>query len=393
MGEAISMGAARAAEIAMTLKDLATPCLVLDAERMERNIARLGARLDGLGVSLRPHLKTCKSVDVARRVMASPAGPATVSTLLEARQFAAAGVQDMVYAVGIAPSKLPQVLALRAAGTDLTVVLDTVEQARAVALASREAGKPIPALIEIDCDGHRSGVAPANRQLLLDIGRALEDGAELRGVITHAGASYSARGAEALRQCAEIERRSVVDAATLLREAGLPCPVVSVGSTPTAHNAADLTGVTEVRAGVFVFFDLVMAGIGVCQVEDIAVSVLATVIGHQREKGWILVDAGWMAMSQDRGTRKQAVDQGYGLVCDTACVPYPDLIVAEANQEHGIVTVRPGTGGVLPDLAIGDRVRILPNHACATGAQHRAYHVVRGACDEVVAEWSRFGGW
>ena len=377
----------------MTLKDLATPCLVLDAERMERNIARLGARLDGLGVSLRPHLKTCKSVDVARRVMASPAGPATVSTLLEARQFAAAGVQDMVYAVGIAPSKLPQVLALRAAGTDLTVVLDTVEQARAVALASREAGKPIPALIEIDCDGHRSGVAPANRQLLLDIGRALEDGAELRGVITHAGASYSARGAEALRQCAEIERRSVVDAATLLREAGLPCPVVSVGSTPTAHNAADLTGVTEVRAGVFVFFDLVMAGIGVCQVEDIAVSVLATVIGHQREKGWILVDAGWMAMSQDRGTRKQAVDQGYGLVCDTACVPYPDLIVAEANQEHGIVTVRPGTGGVLPDLAIGDRVRILPNHACATGAQHRAYHVVRGACDEVVAQWSRFGGW
>lgn len=377
----------------MTLKDLATPCLVLDAERMERNIARLGARLDGLGVALRPHLKTCKSVDVARRVMASPAGPATVSTLLEARQFAAAGVQDMVYAVGIAPSKLPQVLALRAAGTDLTVVLDTVEQARAVALASREAGKPIPALIEIDCDGHRSGVAPANRQLLLDIGRALEDGAELRGVITHAGASYSARGAEALRQCAEIERRSVVDAATLLREAGLPCPVVSVGSTPTAHNAADLTGVTEVRAGVFVFFDLVMAGIGVCQVEDIAVSVLATVIGHQREKGWILVDAGWMAMSQDRGTRKQAVDQGYGLVCDTACVPYPDLIVAEANQEHGIVTVRPGTGGVLPDLAIGDRVRILPNHACATGAQHRAYHVVRGACDEVVAEWSRFGGW
>ena len=377
----------------MTLKDLATPCLVLDAERMERNIARLSARLDGLGVSLRPHLKTCKSVDVARRVMASPAGPATVSTLLEARQFAAAGVQDMVYAVGIAPSKLPQVLALRAAGTDLTVVLDTVEQARAVALASREAGKPIPALIEIDCDGHRSGVAPANRQLLLDIGRALEDGAELRGVITHAGASYSARGAEALRQCAEIERRSVVDAATLLREAGLPCPVVSVGSTPTAHNAADLTGVTEVRAGVFVFFDLVMAGIGVCQVEDIAVSVLATVIGHQREKGWILVDAGWMAMSQDRGTRKQAVDQGYGLVCDTACVPYPDLIVAEANQEHGIVTVRPGTGGVLPDLSIGDRVRILPNHACATGAQHRAYHVVRGACDEVVAEWSRFGGW
>jgi D-serine deaminase-like pyridoxal phosphate-dependent protein len=377
----------------VTLADLTTPCLVLDVERMERNITRLRSRLDRLGVTLRPHLKTCKSVDVARRVMPSPSGPATVSTLLEAQHFAAAGVRDIVYAVGIAPSKLPQVLALRATGVDLCVVLDTVEQAQAVALASRQAGSRIPALIEIDCDGHRSGVQPTDRKLLLDIAHALQYGAELRGVLTHAGDSYSARGAEALRQCAEAERRSAVDAATLLRQAGLRCPVVSVGSTPTAHHAADLSGVTEVRAGVFVFFDLVMAGIGVCQVEDIAVSVLATVIGHQREKGWILVDAGWMAMSQDRGTRRQAVDQGYGLVCDTAGRPYADLIMADANQEHGIIKVRPGSEGELPKLAIGDRVRILPNHACATSAQHRAYQVVRGHSDRIEAQWPRFGGW
>lgn len=387
------MKPAHAEKTATTLGDLATPCLILDAGRMERNVARLKARLDRLGVTLRPHLKTCKSVEVAQRVMASPSGPATVSTLLEAEQFAAAGVRDIVYAVGIAPSKLAQVQALRAGGTDLTVVLDTVEQARAVAQASRDAGTRIPALIEIDCDGHRAGVLPTHRQLLLDIGHALEDGAQLRGVITHAGASYSARGADALRECAEAERRSVVDAAAILRQAGLPCPVVSVGSTPTAHHATDLSGVTEVRAGVFVFFDLVMAGIGVCQVDDIALSVLATVIGHQRDKGWILVDAGWMAMSQDRGTRRQAIDQGYGLVCDTAGIPYPDLIMADANQEHGILMVRPASGGTLPDLAIGDRVRILPNHACATGAQHRAYHVVRGSDAKVEAEWPRFGGW
>jgi D-serine deaminase-like pyridoxal phosphate-dependent protein len=387
------MKQAHAERIATTLGELATPCLILDAERMERNIARLRARLDGLGVSLRPHLKTAKSVDVARRVMTSPVGPATVSTLLEAEHFAAAGVRDIVYAVGIAPSKLKQVLALRAGGADVTVVLDTVEQAQAITQASRKAGTRIPALIEIDCDGHRSGVLPNDKQRLVEIGRALEDGAELRGVLTHAGASYGARGTEALRQCAEVERRSVVEAATILRQAGLPCPVVSVGSTPTAHNATDLSGVTEVRAGVFVFFDLVMAGIGVCQVDDIALSVLATVIGHQREKGWILVDAGWMAMSQDKGTSKQAVNQGYGLVCKVNGVPYADLIVSDANQEHGIITVRPGSGDVLPDLAIGDRVRILPNHACATGAQHRSYHVVRGSSDRVEAEWPRFGGW
>ena len=144
---------------------------------------------------------------------------------------------------------------------------------------------------------------------------------------------------------------------------------------------------------MFVFFDLVMAGIGVCTIDDVALSVLATVIGHQRDKGWILVDAGWMAMSQDRGTSKQAVSQGYGLVCDLAGRVMPDVIVGDANQEHGIVTVRPGSGATLPQLAIGDRIRILPNHACSTAAQHQNYHVVRGTSPNVEATWARFGGW
>jgi D-serine deaminase-like pyridoxal phosphate-dependent protein len=360
---------------------------------MERNVARLRARLAPLGVSLRPHLKTAKSIEVARRVMTSPEGPATVSTLMEAQRFAAAGVRDIIYAVGIAPAKLPRVVELRGEGVDLAVVLDTVEQAQAVADASRRAGIRIPALIEIDCDGHRSGVLPTDSERLVAIGALLARDAELRGVLTHAGDSYKARGADALRACAEAERRAVVDAAETLRAAGLTCPVVSVGSTPTAHHAADLSGVTEVRAGVFVFFDLVMAGIGICGIDDIALSVLATVIGHQSEKGWILVDAGWMAMSQDRGTSKQAVDQGYGLVCDMHGNPYQDLILVDANQEHGIIAVRPGSSGVLPDLKVGERVRILPNHACATGAQHGAYHVVRGSSSLVEAEWPRFGGW
>lgn len=375
------------------LQDLDTPCLVLDEARMGRNIARLRSHLAGFDTILRPHLKTGKSIDVAQRMMATPAGPATVSTLKEAEYFAAAGVRDIIYAVGIAPAKLGKVVALRQQGIDLAVVLDTVAQAEAVATASRAAGLAIPALIEIDCDGHRSGVLPTDSRTLIAIGQALVDGAELRGVLTHAGGSYSARGHDALVQCAEDERKAVVDAAATLRSAGLPCAVVSVGSTPTAHHVADLTGVTEVRAGVFAFFDLVMAGIGVCAVDDIALSVLATVIGFQKDKGWILIDAGWMAMSQDRGTAKQAINQGYGVVCDLSGQPYPDLILADANQEHGIITVRPGSTGVLPDLAIGDRVRVLPNHACSTAAQHSCYQVVAGNSDDVQARWPRFRGW
>lgn len=375
------------------LAALPTPCLLLDEARMTRNIDRLAAQAARLGVALRPHLKTAKSVDVARRLLTAGTGPATVSTLAEAEVFAAAGVRDILYAVGLAPQKLDRILALRRGGCDLSVLLDSAEQAEAVVAASRSAGNPIPALIEIDSDRHRGGLR-SDDPALVEIGRRLhEGGAALRGVMTHAGESYNAVGEDAQAAFAEMERSAAVAAAEALRAAGLPCPVVSVGSTPTAHAARDLTGVTEMRAGVYVFFDLVQAGIGVCRAEDIALSVLATVIGHQAARGWVLIDAGWMALSRDRGTAGQAVDQGYGVVCDEAGRILPDLIVTQANQEHGIVARRPGSTAPMPDLPVGTRLRILPNHACATAAQHGAYHVLPALPGAPLAEWPRFGGW
>ncbi len=378
----------------MTLEDLRTPCLLLDSRKMDRNLERLKGRAAALNVSLRPHLKTAKSVPVARRAMETPKGPATVSTLLEANRFADAGVTDILYAVGIAPGKLDEVIALRTRNIDLTIILDSEEQAVAVAEASRRSGQPLPALIEIDCDGHRSGVKPNDSEKLLRIATTLiAGGAIFRGVMTHAGESYGARTQERLVEAAEAERLAVVDAASHLQAAGMPCTIISVGSTPTAHFARDLTGVTEMRAGVYMFFDLVMAGIGVCSKDDIALSVLTTVIGHQREKRWIIVDAGWMAMSRDRGTAKQAIDYGYGLVCDLSGQIVPDLIVLDANQEHGIIAPRPGSNASIPDLKIGERLRILPNHACATGAQYDRYHVVNGNSEAVETIFPRFGGW
>lgn len=376
-----------------TLDTLETPCLLLDETRMTRNIERLNALMAGHGVQLRPHLKTPKSIEVARRVMSRPQGPAAVSTLQEAEQFADAGVTDLLYAVGIAPAKLERVLALRQRGVDLTVVVDSIDAARAVAARVKVAGEGIPALIEIDCDGHRAGVQPGNHEHLLAIAHVLNDAGCLRGVMTHAGESYGCRSLEAIADMAEQERAAAVSCADAIRQAGLPCPVVSVGSTPTAHFARHLDGVTEVRAGVYVFFDLVMAGLGVCAVDDIAATVLTTVIGHQPDKGWILVDAGWMAMSRDRGTAKQPVDQLYGLVCDAQGKPYPDLLLAETNQEQGIIKLRAGSNASLPDLPIGAKLRIVPNHACATCAQHDAYEVVRGSDPGVVAHWERFRGW
>ena len=372
---------------------LPTPCLLIDEMKMKRNIDRLSDRAARLGVSERPHLKTIKSVDAARYVLKDGTGPATVSTLAEAEVFAAAGITDILYGVGIGLNKLDRVLALHRAGCRLTVLLDSVAQAQAVADASSAASIAIPAMIEIDCDGHRSGLIPDDATLV-EVGRILhEGGAVLEGVLCHAGESYHAVGREAQAESAEIERLAVVTCAEALRSAGLPCLTVSVGSSPTAHAAADLSGVTEMRAGVYVFFDLVMAGIGVCEVDDIALSVLTTVIGHQAAKNWTIVDAGWMAMSRDRGTADQAIDQGYGIVCDAAGMPIPDLIVRQANQEHGVIAVRPRSGGTMPDLPVGTFLRILPNHACATAAQHERYHVIPEKDGADLMTWERFGGW
>ena len=369
-----------------------TPYLELDVQRMQRNIARLRRQLEPSGVLLRPHVKTAKSVEIARQMIGADVGPITVSTLREAEAFADAGFRDILYAVGIAPHKLDRVAALRRRGVDLAVILDSEAQATAVAEFSRQSDMTIPVLIEIDCDGHRSGLVPEDPEIVR-LARIVKAGAELRGVLTHAGESYSAHGADALAAAAEHERAAAVAAATMLREAGFACPVVSVGSTPTALFARRLDGVTEVRAGVYVFFDLMMAGLGVCAMEDIAISVIATVIGHRPEKGWVLTDAGWMALSRDRGTATQAVDQGFGVVAALDGRILTDLIVARTSQEHGTLAVRRGSAATLPDLPVGTRLRIYPNHACATAAQYDEYWAVDATGSEDREPWPRIRGW
>jgi len=184
---------------------------------------------------------------------------------------------------------------------------------------------------------------------------------------------------------------AVVECAEALRARGRACPVVSVGSTPTATFAASFRGVSEVRTGVYMFQDLVMAGLGVCGVDDIALSVLGSVIGHQRGKNWVVTDAGWMALSRDRGTARQKVDQGYGVVCGADGKPIEDLVVIEANQEHGIVARRGGGAIDFARFPIGSLLRVLPNHACATAAQHGEYHLLRD--NDPIDVWERFNGW
>lgn len=372
-----------------TIFDLSTPALILDRRRVATNASRVRDKVRALGVHLRPHVKTSKSIDVLRVLAAENDVPITVSTLAEARYFFDHGVSDILYAVGIATVKLREVAELIRAGCKLRVILDTAEAAEAVREFSDREGVPIEVLIEIDSDGHRAGVTPDD-PLLIDIGRRLGPG--LAGVMTHAGASYDCRTREQFVAMAEQERALTVQAAERLRAAGQRCEIVSVGSTPTLHYARSLEGVTEVRAGVYAFGDLVQAELGTCGLNDIAIGVLASVIGHNRHHGRVLIDGGFLALSRDRGTADLPVDWGYGAVCDprTGAV-IEDVTVSSTNQEHGIITCRSGTLD-FDRFPVGSRVKILPNHACATAAAYQRYFVTEGG-DEIVDVWARVNGW
>ena len=372
-----------------TIFDLPTPALLLDVPRLERNAARMRDKVRALGVTLRPHVKTSKSIDVLRVLAGGDVVPITVSTLAEARYFFEQGVTDILYAVGIAPVKLPEVAALIRAGCKLKIILDTLDATDAVRAFIDAETLPIEALIEIDSDGHRAGVDP-NDPALMEIAQRL--GRNLAGVMTHAGASYGCRDVGEFEAMAEQERALTVRAAERLRAAGFACPIVSVGSTPTIHYGRNLDGVTEARVGVYAFGDLVQAELGTCEVEDIAIGVLASVIGHNRQHGRVLVDSGFLALSRDRGTSDLPVDWGYGAVCDPRSGQIIEgVTVSSTNQEHGIITSR---GGELDfdRFPVGSQVKILPNHACATAAAYDRYYVTSGS-DEITGVWDRVNGW
>jgi len=382
----------------MRLDDLPTPCLILDRRRVEANTRRMAEHLTRQGVALRPHLKTAKSAEVARLATAGHPGGITVSTLAEAAYFVANGFRDLTYAVGIVPGKLDAVARLQQQGASITLLTDDLGVAEASVAAARRLGTRFRILIEIDTGGGRAGLAPDAPEVLA-LGRLLHAAPEIdfAGVLTHAGHSYHCHGIAEVEAVAEEERAGVVAAAEALRAAGVPCPTVSAGSTPTAIHARRFDGLTEVRPGNYVFFDLFQVGVGSCRMEDVAVSVLASVIGHHRGRNQILIDAGGLALSKDVGANEHAPGTAYGLIArPTDPAPLPGLAVLDVHQEHGIIAHAKGLDAIGPlDFAafpVGSRLRVLPNHVCMTAASYDRYHVVDGG-DVVTAVWDRVNGW
>ena len=374
----------------MHLEDLPTPCAVVDLDRVEKNVNRFSAKAKRLGVELRPHLKTHKCIEAARLQVKDHFGGITVSTLAEAQFFAEAGFSDIVYAVPIAPHRLDEVLDLAASLEHFAVLVDHPVVIRLADAAARSRGVTLGVFLEVDCGGGRSGVDPATERAL-EIAHQIDasPGLELRGLLTHAEHAYSCRRWQAVENVAERERSVMVDLARTLRDSGVDPGATSIGSTPTFAAIEDLAGINEVRPGNYVFFDAFQAALGSCTLDDVAFSVLATVIGHYPQRNELVIDAGALALSKDAGPTHIDPECGFGVVLTCDNVPIPGLKVVSLTQEHGLI--RADDDAALAGFAPGTRLRILPNHSCLAAALHDCYHVVRG--DRVIDKWRPVRGW
>ncbi len=369
---------------------LTTPSALVDLDRLERNAAWMTNRAKELGVSLRPHVKTHKCIEAAKIQTAGQTRKITVSTLAEARRFAEAGFDDIIYAVPLSPEKTPACAELQSQIGAFHLLLDHPGTLDALEGFGTAHSHRFSVFLKVDCGLHRAGVNPESPEAVALAGRLHRSNqVDFRGILTHAGQSYRSRNRSEAADVAANERDLMVAFAEKLRAKGIPVDDISIGSTPTITAADDLQGISEVRPGNYLFFDAFQAAIGSCSVDDVAFSVLTTVIGVYPDARRLVVDAGALALSKDPGPTHVDPDCGFGVVVsEQDCRPVSGLKVTSLAQEHGVMH---SDGPLDPAWRAGTRFRILPNHSCLAAACFETYNVVRGT--EVVDEWRPVRGW
>jgi D-serine deaminase-like pyridoxal phosphate-dependent protein len=375
----------------MKLETLKTPGLVLDIAKVKRNAERMSRRIKQFGADLRPHVKTHKCIEVARIQTAGHSGAVTVSTLAEARAFAANGFTKITYAVPIEPGKFAEAIEI-SRDCELSLITDDSHVPGQLNDAAKQANVRLNLFLKVDCGYHRCGVEPTTPEAT-EIPRRITNASHLRfaGILTHAGHSYSCQTKPELLALARHERDVMADFGEVLRKEVGQVPIVSIGSTPTITSIDHLDGIDEVRPGNYIFFDAFQATLGSCSFDDCALTVLASVVNRARGEGdrrKVIIDAGAIALSKDRGPVGLNPDCGYGKVLDLAGKDL-NLTVREMSQEHGVMIAK--DENTFDRLRVGSRVRVLANHSCLTAAQHSHYNVLEG--ESIVDHWQIHTGW
>jgi D-serine deaminase-like pyridoxal phosphate-dependent protein len=368
----------------MNLQKIPTPAFFIDLPVLKKNLGFMKSRAATLGVNLRPHVKTHKTREIALMQMDSTRS-ITVSTLAEAEFFLQAGITDITYAVPVFPDKLDRISRLIQQGADLKILVDHPSVPGFLEKKSKENKIRFKTLIKIDCGYGRAGLHAQSEdafRLAFDIHRSKY--LSLQGILTHAGQSYACRNTQEIRQIASDEQKSVVSFSVKIMGAGIPCPVVSIGSTPTASHAENLDGVTEIRPGCYAFFDKFQADIGTCSLKNCAASILAGIIGVYPERNQFMVDAGALALSKDEGAAHLDQLKTFGIVRENR-----NLFVSSISQEIGIIS---GTEPIDFSLfRIGKKVSIIPNHCCLAASLFPEYYVMEG--QDITGIWKPVKGW
>ena len=366
-----------------------TPSLLLDSNRVRANVRRMSEIANRNRVRLRPHIKTHKSLHVARIQTEVHDGAITVSTLEEARAFAKNGFTDITYAVPIERGKFADAIEIKRGGAELNLLTDDAATVDDLNKAAGDGGEKFDVFLKIDCGTHRVGVEPDSASAVA-IPRQIADAKNLNfaGLLTHAGHSYDVRTKEEILEIARHERDVMVELAERLRSDGIDVPCVSIGSTPTMTHVDHLDGVDEIRPGNYIFFDGYQATLGSCSFDDTALTVLTAVIHKDVSRRKLVVDAGAIALSKDRGPTHLDPGCGYGHVLDLDGNE-TGMRVTGMSQEHGEINA--GDSGAFERTRVGDRLRILANHSCLTAAQHSFYNVVENG--HVVDRWTIHRGW
>ncbi|MEP6903893.1 MAG: alanine racemase [Actinomycetota bacterium] len=373
----------------MQLETIKTPSLIADFGRMKRNAEAMTARAKDLNVALRPHVKTHRCLEIARLQTTGNAGGIMVSTLSEAHFFAQNGFSDITYGVPIERGKFSEALAIAKNIERFAVLTDDAETVEQLNNAAKSENAKLAVFVKIDVGYHRCGVEPKTAEAIA-IPQKISDSSNLNfaGILTHAGHSYHAGAPEKLLAVARTERDLMRNLAEDLRGKGLNVPTVSIGSTPTMSAIDNLAGISEFRCGNYIFYDAFQATLGSCRFSDCALTVLAAVIHRDSERRKIIVDAGAVALSKDRGAVEFDAGCGYGRVYDLAGNDL-NLRVGSLSQEHGEISV--ADEKIFDSLKVGSRLRILANHSCLTALQHSHYHVLDGG--KIVDRWEINRGW
>jgi D-serine deaminase-like pyridoxal phosphate-dependent protein len=342
-----------------TLADIPTPRVFVDRARLAANIAAMQAIATTAGLRLRPHTKTHKSPILAKLQLAAGAAGICCAKLGEAEVMADAGIQDIRLPYPVNPSNASRVMALQDRAM-LSIIVDDTDVAAEWSRMMAAVGRTLDVLVKVDVGFHRCGVNPDAPDVLKTI-RAIASlpGLRFRGLLSHAGQSYGAESEEALAAIAAAEMAILTRLASDLRKTGRPAEEISVGSTPTARFIGTQKSATEMRPGNYVFFDRTQVGLGAATIDRCALGVVATVVSRP-SPGRVIFDAGSKVLSSD-GLRGFGHPVGYGLVFPglARAEPDPSIVIERLSEEHGVARVLPGIS-----LRPGDRVRILPNHAC-----------------------------